>query len=414
MVKLQIKNMYAGYGRKRVLKDMDMTVEEGDFLGVIGPNGCGKSTLIRAITGVVDTLEGRVVLDGRKIGDMSRRDMARKVAVVPQDTHIGFPFTVWEVVLMGRNPYTGRFDSLTSEDFRCARRAMEKTGIEYLKDRKVNELSGGELQRVVIARAIAQEPKLLLLDEATSHLDIGHKIETMDMVKKMNKEEGVTVISIHHNLDMAARYCDRLVLIDGGRIRTVGEPEEVLTPGHLRAVYGIEAEIHENPRDGTLYISPIDRKEIDRTFGKKVHVICGGGSGSKIMKLLVDVGYGVSAGVLNAMDTDLERAEFLDVDVVTEAPFSPIGEESKERNLEKIREASSVVITDFPVGPGNISNLEQGLQALKMGKQVLLIRRKDPDSMDYVGGRGKELYDELKDAGAKIVKTKNEIFEALE
>ncbi len=402
MVNLAVKKMYAGYGQKEVLKNINMTVKHGDFLGVIGPNGCGKSTLIRAITGVVDTYKGNILLGGSSIKEMNRKDIATKVAVVPQNTFIGFPFTTWEVVLMGRNPYTHRFESLKEEDYERANRAVKITKTEKLKERRVNTLSGGELQRVVIARAIAQDPKLLLLDEATSHLDIGYKVEMMDMIKKMNREEGITVISVHHNLDIAARYCDKLVLIDNGRIRTMGEPEAVLTPGHLRAVYGIEAEVHENPRDGTLYISPIDHKEIERTYKERIHVICGGGTGRKLLKALVDAGYGVSTGVLNAMDTDLRRAEFLDIDVVAEAPFSPIGDEKESENMEKIMGAETVILTDFPVGSGNLNNMKAGLKALKAGKEVILMDLIDISKRDYTGGKAEKLYLEMIENGAKI------------
>ncbi len=400
MVKLEIKNMYAGYDRKHVLKDINMKVNQGDFLGIIGPNGCGKSTLIRAITGVVDYIRGDILLDGISVREMRRKDIAKRAAVVPQNTFIGFPFTVWEVVLMGRNPYIGRFESLKEEDYELAHRAINITGIEKLKDRRVNTLSGGELQRVVIARAVAQDPELLLLDEATAHLDIGHKIEVMDMIKKMNREEDVTVVSVHHNLDIAARYCDRLILMDKGRIRTMGEPEKVLTPGHLRAVYGIEAEVHENPRDGTLYISPIERKEIYRTFGKRVHVICGGGTGGKLLTALVDEGYGVSAGVLNIMDTDLERAEFLDVDVVAEAPFSHVSRERQRDNIRKIEEAETVILTDFPVGPGNLSNLTDGMKALDMGKRVIMLDRTGMENRDHTGGEATAIHRQMCERGA--------------
>ncbi len=414
MVNLKIKKMFAGYGEKFVLNNINMTVDEGDFLGIIGPNGCGKSTLIRAITGVVNTVRGDILLDGRPISGMSRKDVAKNIAVVPQNTFIGFPFTTWEVVLMGRNPYVNRFESLKSEDYERAHLAVNTTGIEGLKDRRVNTLSGGELQRVVIARAIAQDPKLLLLDEATSHLDIGHKVEMMDMIKDMNRKDEISVVSVHHNLDIAARYCDKLVLIDNGRIRTMGYPEEVLTPGHLRAVYGIEAEVHENPRDGTLYISPIDHKEIERTYKKRIHVICGGGSGRKLLKALVDNGYGVSAGVLNAMDTDLERAEFLDIDVVAEAPFSPIGDEKERENLKKIGEAETVILTDFPIGPGNLNNMEAGMKALETGKEVILMDRTDIGKRDYTGGEGEILYRKMLDNKAKIAGSVKEVLTLME
>lgn len=409
MVSLEIEGLSAGYNGKKILKNISLKVDDGDFIGIIGPNGCGKSTLIRGITGVVDHYSGNVYLDGMCISEMGRTDIARTVAVVPQNTLIGFPFTVEEVVLMGRNPYTNRFHGLEKEDYRVAKRAIELAGLKDFKDRTVNTLSGGELQRVAIARALAQTPKVLLLDEATAHLDIGYKIEVMDMIERMNREKGLTVLSVHHNLDMAARYCSKLTLMDDGKIRAVGKPEDVLTPSHLRAVYGIEATVNENPRDGTLYISPMSLRDIRKAAGKKVHVICGGGTGGRLMKELVDRGYRVSAGVLNAMDTDIERAEFLDIEVITEAPFSPVSEERRRENILRIKEAQTVILTDFPVGPGNMSNLTAGLEALEMGKNVIILDGKGMDDRDHTDGEACEVFRVLMDNGARVASSISDI-----
>ncbi len=397
MVELKVNRLETGYSAEPVLKEIDMTVAEGDFVGVIGPNGCGKSTLLRAITGVLPAWDGEVYLDDKWIQQMSRTDISKIMAVVPQRTQISFPFTVREVVEMGRTPYLGRFEAPDGDHADIVSTSMERVGVKNLQDRTVRELSGGEYQRMLIARSLAQEPDLLLMDEATSHLDIGHRIEVMDLIKRLNREENLTVISIHHDLDLAARYCEEIILMDRGRIRAYGKPMDVLTPPHLRAVYGIEAEVRRNRRDGTLYIVPIGDEENISPRDMGVHVICGGGTGTGVMKRLVNEGYRVSTGVLNAMDTDLETAGFLDVRSIVEAPFSPISESKMAESLEIIDEMDAVVMTPFPIGPGNLKNLELALCCAEKGKRVFVMDGKPMEERDHTGGEGTNLYRRILD-----------------
>lgn len=395
MVILSVDGVTAGYGKKEVLTDVSFKMDPGEFIGVIGPNGCGKSTLVRAITSVISLWKGDILVDDQPIDIMSRKELARNVAVVPQNTYINFPFKVEEIVKMGRTPYLDRFENLGERDFKLLKRAMDVTGTYQFKDRKVNELSGGELQRVITARALSQDPKLLLLDEATSHLDIGHKLEMMDIIKQKCHEEGVGVLSIFHNLDLAARYCERIILVDEGKVHAKGIPEEVLTPPHLRAVYGIEAEVHENPRDGSLYITPARKKDINGQKDMRVHVVCGGGSSGKLMKVLVEYGFDVTAGVLNVMDSDYEKAKFLDIETVLAPPFSPMNGSDLENNRELIRRSDVVIGTEFPVGHGNIKNMESIQEAAEMGKHVILIRSSPLEKRDYTGGKATKLYDDI-------------------
>lgn len=297
--------------------------------------------------------------------------------------------------MMGRNPYLGRFENPKRDDDLAVKEAMEATKTLKFKNRSVRELSGGELQRVVVARALAQEPRLIFLDEATSHLDIGHKLEIMNLIKDRAKHQNVGILSIHHNLNLAARYCDEIVLLDGGEVHAKGTPKEVLTRAHLRAVYGIEAEIDENPRDGSLYVTPIKRQVMEEDKEEVVHVICGGGSGRVMLKELVEYGYEVTTGVLNVMDSDQKMAEFLDLRCVTEAPFSSISEQKNSENLKLTEEADIVVGTDFAVGPGNLDNLKALLYAANSGKKVLLLERKEFDERNHVGTEGDRIYREL-------------------
>ena len=395
MVNLEVKGLETGYGKVSVIKDMDFCISTGDFIGVIGPNGCGKSTLLRAITGVLPMRGGKVLLDGVDIRNLDRRELARKMAVVPQRTEISFPFTVREVVEMGRTPYLRKFENPRGEHSRVVDEALDRVVIEKIQNRTVQELSGGEYQRMLIARALAQEPELMLLDEATSQLDIGHRIEVMDLMKSLNRKEGLTVMTIHHDLDLAARYCEEIIMMDRGRIRAQGSPPEVLTPPHLRAVYGIEAEVRRSPGDDSLYVVPLAREEIKFSKGMRVHVICGGGTGEGIMKRLINEGYDVTAGVLNAMDTDLEVANFLDIPCVVEAPFSRISENKMEELTGVVKEADALVLTPFPVGTGNLRNLEVALACAERGMKVIVSGGGSMEQRDHTQGIATDLYSEL-------------------
>ncbi len=396
MVKVGVKNLTTGYEDERILEDISFKLDVDDFIGVVGPNGSGKSTLVRALTGTLPAWDGRVKYDHNDIENLKRKEIAKLSAVVPQDTYINFPFTAWEVVLMGRSPYLGRFENPGKKDKKLAKKAMKDTKTLKFKDSPVKELSGGELQRVLIARSLTQNPEVLFLDEATSHLDIGHKKETMDLIKRKNEKKNVAILSIHHNLNLAARYCEKILLMDQGKIHAFGKPGSVLTRSNLRAVYGVEAEVHEHPKDGTLYVSPVDKKISKEKEKKSIHVVCGGGSAGTLLRELVEDGYRVSTGVLNVMDSDYEKAEFLDIDCVTEAPFSNISSESYSQNVEHIQRSDIVVVTDFPVGEGNIKNIQAVLEGVNKGDKVIVVDGKEIEKRDYTeDGRGRNLYRKL-------------------
>ena len=253
---LEAHAVTCGYGQDPVLKDVSFRLAPGDFVGVIGPNGCGKSTLIRAVTGVLRLKSGRVDLEGQDVLRMPRREVARRVAVIPQDAGYMFGFTVLEMVMMGRTPHLRRLQRAAERDIARTEEALRQTDLMALKDRKVTELSGGERQRAVIARALAQEPRLLLLDEPDSHLDIGHQIEIFDLIEALNRERGLTLLCVSHNLNLASAYCRKLMLMQQGRLTSIGAPEEIVTPDRIREVYGIKAVVQRSPVNGAPQITP--------------------------------------------------------------------------------------------------------------------------------------------------------------
>jgi iron complex transport system ATP-binding protein len=250
----QIDRISAGYGSRNVLQDVSLDLRRGELVGVIGPNGCGKSTLLRVMTGLLAPSGGEVLLEGNPLASYTRRLVARQVAVVPQSQSPIFAFTVREVVEMGRAPWQRGWNTPSSEDKRLVAGALEQCDLLGLEDRPVNELSGGELQRVAVARAIAQGTSILLLDEPTSHLDLGHQLAIFNLLHKLAADCNVAVLCVSHDLHLAPEYCDRLILMGRGKVVAVGTPKEILTQKNLRAIYGVDVEIHLNPHTGHPYV----------------------------------------------------------------------------------------------------------------------------------------------------------------
>jgi len=244
---IEIKNLSHYYGDSPVLKDLSFSVRKGDFFIIIGPNGSGKTTLMNAISGIFNPQEGIIEIFGRSIQSYNRKDLAKTMAFVPQMFPADFPFSVIEMVLMGRSPYLGILGLEKEEDIKLANRAMDFTEIKHLAHRKLNQLSGGERQRVFIARAICQEPQIILLDEPTASLDLAHQIKVMDLMNRLKREKEITIIMVSHDLNLAAMYGNRLLLLNRGQTVSLGPPQEVLTSNKLEATYGCRLLIDESP-----------------------------------------------------------------------------------------------------------------------------------------------------------------------
>ena len=256
MTKLEMQNVTLGYGHKVVVKDITLQMKPGEMLGFVGPNGCGKSTIIKALSRVISPYSGRILLDGKNISTISRRDLSRLLGVVPQMPLLPSAFTAFEVVLMGRNPHLGLFQYEGPKDMAITWRAMAKTSVQHLAERRIGELSGGEIQCVVIARVLAQETEVILLDEPTANLDIGRQVEILDVIKGMCRENGLIVIAALHDLNLAAQYCSRLVLINNGRIHAEGTPTEVITDDNIKEVYGAGSYVYSHPLSGLPAVLP--------------------------------------------------------------------------------------------------------------------------------------------------------------
>lgn len=256
MTLLKLTELSFSYEDHPVLEDLDFSIPEGDFLGILGPNGSGKTTLLRLMSGALSPSRGKVELLGRPLRDYSARQRARRLAVVPQDFDVLFPFTALEVVLMGRWSYLKPFSWESEGDLRLARQAMAETDCLQFENRPVTELSGGERERVLIARALAQGPKVFMLDEPTTHLDLEHQVKTYNLLLRLNRERGMTLVMTLHDLNFAARACKRVLLLKGGKLICLGPPEQVMQHQTLQEVFHTKLFEEIHPQTGKPFYLP--------------------------------------------------------------------------------------------------------------------------------------------------------------
>jgi len=246
-VALEARGVDFSYYDGLVLRDVSLGLPAGDLMGLIGPNGSGKTTLLRVLSGLMAPRRGHVYLDGRNIREFSRREIARRVAVVPQELTMPFAFSVYEMIMMGRTPHVRPILGAGPRDRQVVAEKMELTATSVLAERPFNELSGGEKQRVIIAMALAQEPNILLLDEPTVHLDINHQVEILELIKRLNRQQSLTVLATMHDLNLAALYFPRLVLLERGRIVGEGTPAQVLSEETIARVFGATVRVQPHP-----------------------------------------------------------------------------------------------------------------------------------------------------------------------
>lgn len=433
---LQVDGVTFGYGRQPLLYDIHLQVIAGEMIGLLGPNGSGKTTLLRLLSGVFRPQQGKVLLEGCDLQQWGRRGAAQRIAAVPQELHMPFAFTVEQMVSLGRTPFVNFLGSQSKEDHDIIEDALQATGIDALAERIFNQLSGGERQRVMIAMALAQQPKLLLLDEPTSHLDIKYQIETLELVQHLNHERRVTVIAAMHDLNLAARYFPRLLLFQRGIVADAG-PAEVLEPGLLSRVYGVNVQVGILRGAEHLSVLPPGAEpkteEQPQQTRPTVHVMAGGGSGEVMMRALTDAHISFVAGALNIGDSDHALALRLAQEVITEQPYSPISPAILEQVRANLVQATFLIVCPMPIGPGNVPLLQEALVAAQDGLKVLLLSSPmlaDACSVDkpatlesdmpvytaiehrdYTGGEGLRLLQNLVQAGATIVHSVGEAVE---
>ena len=409
MTVLEAKRIVYSYTRKPVVNDVSLEVKKGEFMSILGPNGSGKSTLLKTLSHIYIPDSGEIVLMGKPLDTYKRKEIAQRIAMVPQDTSLDFEFTVEEVVLMGRHPFLGRFGKEDVLDMDLAYEAMERTNTLHIKDSLITEISGGERQRVFIAKALAQNTSIMLLDEPTSHLDINHQIEILELLKRLNSEKELAIVLVIHDINLAARYSDRILLMKDGEIVDQGSPETVITPESIENTYGMKVVVETNRYTGHVTVTPIEVKR--RLLGserKRIHIIGGGGTSLELMNTLNQEGHYLSLGVINVGDSDWQHAKALRLQVIEEKPFSGISEKSTKKAFEKIMDSDIVVISPTPIGSGNLINLQLAMDALDKGIKVIRILR-PVGEYDFTGGEAERLMKEMRLKGLVEVSETEEV-----
>ncbi|MDV0442563.1 ABC transporter ATP-binding protein [Methanorbis furvi] len=390
---ISAEKLSVSYGDHQVLENLSLAVEEGGFIGILGPNGCGKTTFLRTLSRILEPDAGAVMVEGLDVSTYDTKALAKILGCVRQETDVAFGFTVREIVLMGRHPHIGRLAPLSETDLAIADEAMRTTNTLHLADRLVTEVSGGERQRVLIARTLAQQPRILLLDEPTSHLDINHQLEILQLIHSLTPK--ITVVGVFHDFNLASYFCDRLILMNGGKITAAGTPAEVLTANRIRESFQVQMLVSLHPLTGKPYCVPEyeTASETAAENGVRVHVISGGGSGAKLFHALASRGCRITAGVVAINDADFSAAAALDVEIITEPPFAAVSYASAQRLREIIHGSDAVVVCGMPIGQGNLANLLV-LQDADVPIYFL------GECEDFTGGEASALVEELCGNGA--------------
>ena len=410
---IKLESASFSYPGREIFRDLSLSLEEGEILALIGPNSSGKTTLLKLMDGLLEPQHGKVFLDGEELGRLSRSRVAKRVAVVPQEMEVPFSFTVAEIVLMGRTPYLGRFGWETRKDLDVAREAMALTDVAELEERMFAELSQGEKQRVSMARALAQQPRVILLDEPASHLDINHQVEIHELIRRLNLEKSLTVLNISHDLNLAAEYSHRMALLHRGSIYALGSPSEVITEENIRRVYETTVMVEKNPISGAPRVTPVGKSRMEKTGPQKtIHIICGEGSGVDSARRLLLRGYRVSLGVLNIGDSDQKVGKTLGLAMALEEPFSPISQSAYRENQILMEKADLIIVERFLVGKGNLLNLRAAVDALGKGKGIIALE--NPLELDFTAGEARAYYQRLKEGGAVFIPDHSRLLEEVE
>lgn len=360
-----VSDLELAYGPIPVLEDVSFAVDRGEFVGLVGPNGAGKTTLLRALTGAIEPATGGVRIDGTDITNCRSRTSSRLVSVVPQDTSLSFSFDVRTVVEMGRHPHRSRFAPPSAVDRRHVRRALERTRTAQFADRAIDAVSGGERQRVLFARAIAQDTPLMVLDEPTASLDVNHRIETLELAREL-VDDGRTIVAAIHDLELAARYCDRLCLLANGTLQADGNPADVVTASTLASAFDAEAVVGRNPVTGTPTVTAFgaagddegDEPDESALAEAHVHIVGTGSFTTGLLARLEGAAGRVSVGPAPEGGIVTEHATRRGLECVQTEAFGPVTAGDRTDVASLCEAADAVVLADVTLTAGNQLLLE--------------------------------------------------------
>lgn len=370
---LTCRDLTVGYKEKAVLKDLNLSFEAGHFIALLGPNGAGKTTLLRTLSRHLDSLGGHIELLGRPLSEMTAMELAKFMAVVLTERVSPPLFTVFEFVALGRYPHTDFLGRMAPSDHTAVQNALTAVHAEDLAQRPFADLSDGERQKALVARALAQEPRLLLLDEPTIHLDLKHRMEVMAILRDLCRKKGITVVASLHDVDVAAKVSDRVALVKDGTISAWGSPEKILENRTVAELYDF------NGADFDHQLGSIELR--GSGTGGRVFVAAGMGSGAMVYRLLAKRGFAISTGVLHTNDLDYFVARSLGAEYTAQAPMETINGSRLTETETLLDHCDMVIDCGFPVGPLNQANMELLQNAPAKGKTVLSLRPQENKKM---------------------------------
>ncbi|MBP2133185.1 iron complex transport system ATP-binding protein [Methanomicrobium sp. W14] len=404
---ITVKNVKFGYSESHnVLEDMNFTCRDNRVTGIIGPNGCGKTTILKIIAGYLRPQAGAVYYNDTPADSLSSAELAKKRAVVEQSVYSPFSFPVYDYVMLGRTPYQKSFTADSGEDHIIVTESLRDTNTISFQNRKINELSGGELQRVMIARALAQQPEYLLLDEPTSHLDIRQQLELMKLLSGISREK--SILCIIHEINQASAYCNDIVLTKGGYVMKDGNAADVLTAENIEDVFGVLAMQYSHPGGGQkqfLFSLPPESRSEKKLH---IHVITGEGRGRQILLSLKSVGFKVTAGILNEGDQDYETCRSSGIEVVSAPPFSKYSDYEIMQLKKLCDEADAIVYIATNTGTGNLANLQTACEYIRKKEFFFVNTDKSIKKIDKTGGEATKILDYM-NKNAKVLSDVDEL-----
>ncbi|HBG1635293.1 ABC transporter ATP-binding protein [Clostridioides difficile] len=371
---LKTNNLSVGYNNKVVISNINVEVKNGEILCLLGSNGAGKTTLLRSLSKLISPIKGEIYLNGVNINCISRKALSKKMALVLTNRLLGDLMTVQDIVNIGRYPYTGFFGSLSKKDLIMVDEALESVEALHLKKRYFDELSDGEKQKVLVARALVQEPEIIILDEPTTHLDIKHRLELINILKKLSKEKSISVILSLHEIDIALKSCDKVALIKNNKVIAYGQPEDVVDEDIINSLYEL---------DDKNFNSLLGSVEISNKSKNEVFIIGGGGKATPIYRAFTKKGIGLYSGIIHENDIDYEIGRTMGIKMFTENPFEPISDESFDLAIRNLNDSKIIIDTGFSVGETNKRNIDIIKEALKLDKKVYSFRNRDESKKYY-------------------------------
>lgn len=365
---IQTEELAVGYGDKKVVENINIEALKGQFICLLGPNGSGKSTILRSICGFLAPVSGKIFLKEQDVTQLKTNTLAETMAVVLTDRLSPGLMTGFEIAAMGRYPHTGFFGKLSEIDIEKTWEALHLVNAQDIAHRFFNELSDGQKQKLLLARALVQEPEVIVLDEPTTHLDVRHRMEVMNILNTLTKEKGITVILSLHEIDLALKSCDIAILIKDNKILDYGPPEDVIQEDTITNLFDIRS-AHYSEFLGTV--------ELTNDFPPSTFVVAGGGTGTRIFRALTKKGYGVATGILHENDVDYYIAKTIGTPLVSEMPFNEIREHTMKVAQKQIEQSERVIDSAFPIGSLNKQNIDLISHAVSIGKPVYSLRSKE-------------------------------------